>query len=394
MACFSYDAFSDQGERCQGYREAKTSAFLAKSLAAEGLQLISCRRVFWTALLKRPNEGELQDFARHMAALLKAGFSLEEALEMYEGSPSYHALIHALLTDIKKGQPFSKALQHRMAFKDPLVFALISVSEKRGDLGSGFEALVTHLQQTKDLKNKILHALGYPVLLFVLILCLTGFLLTEVVPQLEAFLVSAGAELPVLSKILVSCSAILSAWILPLFLGISILVLVGVSLKKLTLKGALLVGKKLNQVPVLGPLLYHRDQLRFVQNLGILLASEVPLLEALQIAATGNTLFFQNSLERVVERVQSGLSLSQAFEQEKCLETRSLRFVHAGELSGCLPTLLKDLASLLKTESDLKSTRIVAFLEPGALIIVGSLLAWIVSAFFLPLYEHLNDMGF
>tara|TARA_A100000171_G_C2138905_1_gene152891 strand:- start:5893 stop:7077 length:1185 start_codon:yes stop_codon:yes gene_type:complete len=394
MPYFSYRAFSNQGERFSGYRLAETPKMLARDLLKEDLYLVSCRRSFFKKLFKTPKEKEFQDFLRHMATLLKAGFSLGESLESYEGSSSFESIIFSLLRDIKQGKSFPHAFQNHFSLKDPLISSFMTVAEKKGILSQGFEHIILYLKEKNDLKSKIMNSLGYPVFLFVLVLLLISFLLTEVVPQLDTFLRSGGSELPLQSQLLLSFSNQIGSWI-KLFSGaVFFLFPVVFLVSYFSEKGALFIGKKCLKIPLIGSLLHKREQLLFLKNIYLLLEAGVLLPEAMELSCSGNSAYFKNAINQVYQDVIKGHCFSEALALGKCLDSRSLRFIKAGELSGNMSSLLIDLTAMLKDEIDQKMSRLLSLLEPASMVLVGGLLLWIVSAFFVPLYEHLNEVDF
>lgn len=393
---WSYQAISPSGQRYRGRCLATSSTCLTRRLQQEGGQLISCRRLlpFWDFQKISSQDQEFLDFSYHMGALLAAGFSLEDALEAYDGSSRFHSLKIALLGDIRAGSSLAQAFERHISSSDHFVMAFINVSEKRGDLAEGFKRVSSYLGDKRKFRKTLISSLSYPCFLFMLVLLLMAFLLTEVIPELDSFLVSMGVTLSPSSRLLVSLAqgfrSILFPFILCIIVGAGSITVAAFLSSTFTIY----CQNFLVKVPFLGSFILERERLLFLENLGLLLASGIPLVEALELSQEGNRLFFQRKLQIAMKDIVAGQRLYQAFGKQALFDRRALRFIRTGESSGHLVSLLKDLCSLSQRDLQHKRDRFLGSLEPATLCFVGALLIWIVMAFFLPLYESLGGECF
>jgi type IV pilus assembly protein PilC len=244
-----------------------------------------------------------------------------------------------------------------------------------------------------DARRRVVSALVYPAVLISLSAGLIGVMTVYVMPKFKVFFGDLGADLPLPTRVTMAFSGFVQQnfflLILALFFG-------GVVLRQWhrTARGARLVDRQILRVPLLGLILHRMALAEFCRALSTLLSGGLPVVSALgtSVAAVGNS-FVRVSLEPIVQKVREGSSIHQALEESGVATDIAVDMVQVGETTGALGEMLSDVGDFLDEEVEVKLQRILSLLEPVMLIIMGLIVAALLTAVYLPLFGLLGEAG-
>ena len=404
MTAFKYKALNPQGKLVKGVLEGDSERQIRGQLRAKQLRPVEVGEAgrgaandphFLSRFARRGfSAGELALVTRQLATLVASGLPLDECLQA-AAEQTRHAKTKTILLQVRSKVAEGHTLAHAMgqfpaAFGD-MYRAMVTAGEQAGQLSPVLERLADYTESRQHTAQKLQMALIYPFVLIAVAVAVVSALMVFVVPELVGIFAHTKKELPALTTGLIATSDFLrdfGAWLL---VGLILSVLVSQSLLKksnvrLTWHAFLL------RLPGLNRVLVSMDSARFASTLSILMASGVPLLEALRIASAVMTnQVLRRSSQAVAVRVQEGSSLNKALAEEKMFPPMMIHMVASGETSGDLETMLS--RSALNQERELEMTlgTVMGLFEPLMVVFMGGLVLLIVMAILLPIFD-LNTM--
>ncbi|MEK9806806.1 MAG: type II secretion system inner membrane protein GspF [Halieaceae bacterium] len=404
MTAFKYKALNPQGKLVKGVLEGDSERQIRGQLRAKQLRPVEVGEAgrgaandphFLSRFARRGlSAGELALVTRQLATLVASGLPLDECLQA-AAEQTRHAKTKTILLQVRSKVAEGHTLAHAMgqfpaAFGD-MYRAMVTAGEQAGQLSPVLERLADYTESRQHTAQKLQMALIYPFVLIAVAVAVVSALMVFVVPELVGIFAHTKKELPALTTGLIATSDFLrdfGAWLL---VGLILGVLVSQSLlKKPNVR--LAWHAFLLRLPGLNRVLISMDSARFASTLSILMASGVPLLEALRIASAVMTnQVLRRSSQAVAVRVQEGSSLNKALAEEKMFPPMMIHMVASGETSGDLETMLS--RSALNQERELEMTlgTVMGLFEPLMVVFMGGLVLLIVMAILLPIFD-LNTM--
>ncbi|MBA1202704.1 type II secretion system F family protein [Pseudomonas capeferrum] len=363
---------------------------LARQQATDqGLRVVSVRAVARGLPWRRPPTFDLVLFSQELGTLLNAGLPLIDALESLAEkapNPTARKILGSLVRLLYEGKSLSQALaQHSQVFPT-LYVALVQSSERTGALGDALTRYISYRQRLDLVRQKLVSASIYPLLLLLVGGGVVLFLMGYVVPRFSLVFEGMGTELPWLSRVLMQTGLLLHANQLPLVLGITATVTSLVVLRRHPGPRRWL-SRQLERWPALHQRLVMYELARFYRSLGILLQGGIPILTAMGMARglLGGAAAMR--LEQACARVAEGLPLSEALESGRLVTPVSLRLVRAGEQSGNLGEMLERSADFYDEEIGRWVEWFVRLFEPLLMTFIGLLIGLIVILMYMPIFE-------
>lgn len=366
----------------QARRQAEDQGLRVLSARSMGLGL---RALPW----RRAPAFDLVLFSQELTTLLNAGLPLIDALEsLAEKSPAGSArkTLEQLVRQLYEGRSLSQALAQQPRVFPTLYVALVQSSERTGALGDALTRYIGYRQRLDLVRQKLVGASVYPLLLLLVGGGVVLFLLGYVVPRFSLVFEGMGTELPWLSQVLMQIGLFLHAQQLPLGLGTlgAITLLVTLRRHPAVRRWA---SRQLRRVPALHQRLVMYELARFYRSLGILLQGGIPILTALGMARGLLGSAAAEGLEQASQRVAEGLPLSDALEAGLLVTPVSLRLLRAGEQSGNLGEMLERCADFHDQEIGRWVEWFVKLFEPLLMTFIGLLIGLIVILMYMPIFE-------
>jgi type IV pilus assembly protein PilC len=340
----------------------------------------------------------LMIFTRQLATLIDAGLPLLKGLEVLgkqEKDEVLRRIILNLSESVQGGSTFSESLgQH------PRVFSRLFVNMvKAGELGGVLEVVLNRLaefqEKAQKLKNKVVSAMTYPVIVLGIAMLILVFLLTFIVPKFEQIFkdLLGNKPLPDLTRFVMNLSATaVSNWYILVLIAIG--GVVGWKSLNSSEKGRVLIDKTVLKLPLFGDLMRKSSISRFTRTLGTLVTSGVPILQALLITreTAGNSIVAE-AVMKVHDAVKEGESIVTPLEASGVFPAMVISMVDVGEETGQLPDMLLKIAEVYDDEVDSTVDALTALLEPLMIVFLAVVVGTIVVALFMPMVELLKNMG-
>lgn len=331
---------------------------------------------------------------RQMATMLSAGTPIEETLSVL-ASQNDKALIKNVLTNVRvqvsEGKNLSSAMKSESASFPDLYRAMIAAGEASGDLGAIMEKIADYYEKNEEIKNKVSTAMIYPAVLSVVALSVIVILMTAVVPKVVSQFDRMDAELPLLTRAVMSVSEFFVSYGLVLLLLLTALVVCFHTLNKQRPFRLKLHNILLN-TPFVGRLILSVSSARFARTMGTLLDGASPVLESIGAAKkTVSNEVIRDAIDTVYLDVREGSALSAAMKRTGVFSNLLVYMCSMGEKSGKLPYLLLKIADYLESEFDGISQKALSLLEPIIVIIMGLVVGLIVMSIMLPIMQ-LNSL--
>ena len=395
MPSYQYEAVDATGRSDRGMIDADSERSARQALRARGLLPLSVRQTrkragqSWSTGAKI-SDSDLGWLTRQLASLLAARLPLEAALRAtLEQAERKHVAqtLAAVRDDVRAGHRLGEALAAHPRDFPEIYRALVDAGEQSGDLAQVLEKLADYIESRGALRNKVLTAFIYPIIVTLVSIGIVIFLLTYVVPQVVGAFTQAHQTLPLLTRIMLASSEFAREWGLLTVSGLVALF----ALWRLRLRNPaarLAWHARVLRLPVFGRYAMGVDVARFAATLAILTGSNVPLLTALDASRrTLNNRKLQQAVDEATHRVREGSPLAQALQAQKVFPPLLIHLVGSGERTGELPAMLERAANVLAVELERRAMTMTAVLEPMMILIMGGIVLVIVLAVMMPIIE-------
>jgi general secretion pathway protein F len=401
MPTYQYEAANATGRVERGLIDADSERNARQVLRSRGLLPLSLRtagggRAKAGQILKGPriSDSDLGWLTRQLASLLAARLPLEAALSATLEQAERQHVAHTLASvraDIRAGHRLDEALAARPRDFPPIYRALIDAGEQSGDLSLVMEKLADHIETRGALRNKILTAFIYPVIVTIVSIVIVIFLLSYVVPQVVGAFSQTHQTLPLLTRLMLAASAFVRDW--GAIAAVALAALFSLWRWHLRNPAARLAWHaRILRLPLLGRYVLGVNTARYAATLAILTSSGVSLLVALEAArrTLGNDKL-RLAVDEATQQVREGSPLASALQAQKVFPPLLIHLIGSGERTGELPAMLERAARTLSTELERRAMTMTALLEPLMILIMGGIVMVIVLAVMMPIIE-INQM--
>jgi len=344
------------------------------------------------------NNAGLTVFTRQLATLVNAGMPIMRSLETLarqEKNPLFKEVIESLVESIRSGGNFSDGLlQHPKVF-DRLYVNMIKAGEAGGVLGTVLERLSRFMEKAEKIKGKVKSAMTYPVIIVFVAVAIVGALMVFVIPQFEKIFsgMLKGQSMPALTLAVLAVSKFIKGHIIAT-IGIFVAFYFAFKAYHKTRGGTRTVDWILLHAPGLGPLFLKSSISRFTRTLGTLLASGVPILQALLITRdTSGNVHVADALNIVHDRVKEGDNVARPLDSTKVFPTMVTSMIEVGEETGALPEMLNRVADTYDEEVDNSVAGLTSIIEPIMIVFMAVMVGTIVIALFLPIIKIIQSLS-
>lgn len=341
---------------------------------------------------KRIKTSDFLIFNQEFIALVKAGLPILHGLGILAErmqDPHFKRVLSGIRDDVESGTSLSEAFEAQGGFSRVYTASLMA-GERSGDLVGVIRRYVTYLKIILNIRRKVVSALVYPVILVLLSVVLISIMMLYVIPNFQTFYTDFEAELPMLTQVLMAVAFFFRDNIFYV-LGALALAVVCVKLYERTAAGGVTIDRAKMHVPLVGPLMQKYSISQMCRTLATLLGGGIPLILSLDVTAKaiGNRLI-SREVGRVVQQINEGQSLADSLEDTGLFTSMTIEMVKVGETSGALTEMLGNIADFYDEEVDNRITVLISMLEPALLITMGLVIAGMLLAMYLPLFEAIN----
>jgi general secretion pathway protein F len=402
MGAFEYSALNERGREKRGVLEGENARQIRQQLREQGLTPLSVEEVAQRETRERGgfslrrgiSATDLALITRQLATLVRAALPLEEALQTVarqSEQPRLKSMMLAVRSKVMEGHTLADGLGDFPHVFPELYRTTVSAGEQSGHLDVVLERLADYTEKRQQMRQKIMLALFYPVILTVVAILVTGALLTYVVPQVVQVFDNIGQELPWLTVTLIAISDFLRAY--GLWLIVLLVIAIAAFLSLLKREAVRFRWHRLVlRLPLIGRLGRGLNTARFARTFSILTASGVPVLEAMRLSAEvmGN-LPMRGAVNDASHRVREGSGIARALEQSRYFPPMTLHLIASGESSGKLEEMLERAADNQERELETVIAMVMGMFEPILILVMGGIVLVIVLAILLPIFD-LNQL--
>ncbi len=341
---------------------------------------------------------DLTTFTRQLATLVNAGLPLMRCIEVLKRQNSVPALKDALegiSEAIAGGATFSDALTAYPKIFDNLYVNMVKAGEAGGVLEVVLARLAEFAEKSDKIRNKVKGAMIYPTVVLFAAVGITGFLLTYVIPKFQQVFTDllGDAAMPALTQFVIDLSEWVKSYWYIVIAGAAALWII----KKvigMTPAGAYMYDVISIKTPVTGTLIKRTAISRVTRTLGTLLASGVPILQALVIVRdTSGNRVVSKALQNVHDSVKEGESMSEPLAQSGVFPPMVVSMVEVGEETGALSDMLTRIANTYDDEVDNAVAGLTAAIEPALIIVLAVIVGTIIVAMFMPMIKIISNVG-
>jgi type IV pilus assembly protein PilC len=330
-------------------------------------------------------------FTRQLATLLQAGIPIFQALDILargSNNPKFMRLVTDIRADIETGASLSSALKKYPNYFDALYCNLVYSGESAGVLDQLLERLALYMEKTVAMKSKIKSALMYPgIVLFVAIIAI-AIIMIFVVPTFKQVFNSFGAELPVVTMMVLAASDFfVKYW----FVLIGILA-IGIFCFTRALKTSValrdIVDRVMLKLPIFGSLVEKASVARWTSTLATMSAAGVPIIESMESVggASGNYVY-EKGTRQIQKEISTGTSLTVAMANTSIFPAMVLQMTAIGEESGALSQMLSKVAEMYEQEVDTMVSGLSSLIEPLIMVMLAVMVGFVVVAMYLPIFK-------
>jgi type IV pilus assembly protein PilC len=391
------------GEIIEGVYIADNEVRLRRELEDKGLYVLSLQRRGLLPGLsrgqgrrRRIGSQEFLVFNQELATLLKAGMPLVQSLDILRqrvANPTFKAVLDTIYEKVKAGTALSDAFGEHPTLFPPIYSASLLAGERSGNLDAVIRRYVAYEKVISAVRKRTISALIYPALLVAMMVGLIGIIVLRVVPAFSEFYANFGRELPLSTRIIVSVSNFVVADIWLIVFGvIGLIVATVVWLKQPGQRERF--DQLLLELPFVGTSVRKFGTAQLARTLATLLGGGIPLVNAADIAVRSmSNRHLAHQLEDVRRRVQEGESFSAALRARGVVPDVAIKMVEVGESTGALQEMLNSLADFYDEEIETEVARFITLVEPVLLVVMGMVIAMVVLALYMPLFELSSVVG-
>jgi type IV pilus assembly protein PilC len=394
---FSCRLVTARGEIVEGVYTADTEARLRHELEDKGLHVLALQPRggiggFSIALprRRRVSPREFLEFNQELATLLKAGMPLVQSLDLLRGGisdPLFRSVLDAVYERVKAGSALSDAFEEHGTLFPRVYTASLMAGERSGSLEVVLRRYVAYTKLAGAVRRKTISALIYPAVLVTLAVVVVSVIVLKLVPAFSEFYASFNAELPLVTRIIVRGSTVLSANIL---LVLAAVALAGMALVYWVRQPGvrLRMDRALLRLPWAGSVARKFSTAQLARTLATLLGGGIPLVNALEIAgrSIGNR-HMARELEQVAQSVREGQGLAATMRTTGLFPDVAVKMTEVGEATGALQEMLNSLSEFYDEEIETNMDRFVTLVEPVLLITMGLVIAALLLALYMPLFQ-------
>ncbi len=394
MTEFVWEAKARTGEVRKGSMEAESEDAVNQKLRAQQLQPTKVRKKGQLGFRFGSGVGakDLVTFTRLFATMIDAGLPIVQCLDILSGqtdNKAFAAVLRDVKASVEQGATFSDSLRRHPKVFDHLYVNLVQAGEVGGILDTILNRLAVYIEKAMKLRRQVRGAMAYPSVVIVVFFAVLSILLVFVIPGFETMFKDFGAkdELPGLTKMVMAVSRGFVTNGPFVILGL-IASGVGVSYVYRTPGGKKWFHKTMLRLPIVGDVLRKIAVARFTRTLGTLLASGVPILDALEIVAkTAGNIVIEEAIMYSRLRISEGKNMAQPLLETNVFPPMVVQMVGVGEQTGALDAMLNKIADFYEEEVDVAVAALTSLIEPALMVGIGGTVGVVLIAMYMPIFS-------
>ena len=401
MANYTYRILTKEGKEKKGTVEAETKDRAVAQLKSEGYSIIEVKEgnVLNTEISigggLKPKSKDFMVFCRQFNALLRAGVSIIETLDMLADQTENKRLQTAtrnIHDSVQKGDSLAIAMKREDVFP-PLLVNMIEAGEQSGNLENSLERMAVHFEKDNKVKGMVKKAMIYPIILLIVAVGVLVVMVVAVIPSFAEMFEDLGDELPAITQGLMNLSdSIRNYWFI--YIIVIAAIVFGIKFVKKTPAGEHFFALIAIKLPVFGNLTVKTAAARFSRTFSTMLSSGMPMVEAMEITAnTMDNVLFKEACEEAALAIQQGQPLQAPLKKSGLFPPLILHMVGIGEESGNLEEMLDNTAVYYDEEVEQATQQVMAMMEPMIIIVLAAIVCVILAAIYGPMIQLYDSLG-
>jgi type IV pilus assembly protein PilC len=400
MAKFLWEGTTRGGDRKRGTMEAESREIVEARLRHDGLTV---SRVVKESSLGQITIGsgvsskDLQIFTRQLATMIDAGLPLVQCLDILAAqTPNkiFARVLYQVKSAVEQGATFSDALKRHPKVFDDLYVNLVAAGEIGGILDTILNRLAVYIEKAVKLRQQVQSAMVYPIGILVVAIGVIAVMLVKVIPTFENMYGEMGpnAKLPAATTFVIGLShGFLNRWYL--YTGALGGLVVGGALMRRTDGGRELFDRALLSLPIIGNVLRKIVVARFTRTLGTLLASGVPILDALDICArTAGNRVVEGGIKKSRDKISEGHDMAGPLAESRVFPSMVVQMIGVGEQTGAMDQMLQKIADFYEEEVDASVSAMTSLIEPVMMAFLGIVVGGLIIAMYLPIFRLASNL--
>jgi type IV pilus assembly protein PilC len=398
MPTYAWKGKNRYGDLVGGERIAASTEELTRVLQKDQITVTSIAPVkkgLQIPFLKREKVRlkELSVYSRQLSVLIDAELPLIQSLSILEEQQRnkyFRTVIRTIKEDVEAGSTLNQAKRKHPKVFDDLYCNLVASGEQSGSLDIMLRRLAEYIERTVKLRNQVRQAMIYPVGILIFAIVVSIFLLWKVIPVFASIFRDLGAELPMLTAVIIKLSNFTEKNILFIFLGL-IGLFFAFRYYRNTTQGRWTTDRLMLKIPLFGSLLYKVAMTRVTRTLSTLISGGVPMLEALKItSSTAGNVLIEKEIIDARKLVSEGKTRHESFRESGRFPLMMLQMINVGEATGTLDEMLSKLATFYDEEVETSVAALLSVMEPIMLVFVGGIVGSLVVSMYLPIFSLIS----
>jgi type IV pilus assembly protein PilC len=401
MPQFTYEAVEPSGKTVKGNLEAENASMLLVKLQSLNYTVVDVNESRSSGGgLSVFNKGggrvklnALVVFSRQFATMVDAGINILKCLDILEAQtkdPILKPVIGEVRKDVVGGSSLTDALAKHPRVFSKLFVSMVRAAEVGGILDQILDRLAAFLEKEQEVIGRIKGAMVYPVCVLVFAILMVIAMFIFVLPTFKSIFADAGAELPLITKMLFLISDVIRAnwFLLP---TVPIGAVLATRWYYSTEQGRWNIDKLKLRIPVVGELIQKMAISRFSRTLGTLVNSGVPVLRALEIVAeTAGNVVISQAVDEARNCVREGQRISRPLAASGLFPQMVTQMIDIGEETGRMSDMLTKVATFYDQEVDVAVKALTSLIEPALIIVLGGVVGFIVGSIMVPMFTLIN----
>ncbi|MTT31748.1 type II secretion system F family protein [Terrilactibacillus sp. BCM23-1] len=402
MPFYEYVGMTPSGKLKRGRLEAENKQQAGQRIVDKGLIIQDVSERKPNLLMKDIaifHQVKLQEkvvFLRQFATIIKAGVTVAETLQILADQETknryFKSIIEDMSDELEMGHALSDAFEKYPSVFSPMIVQMIRAGETSGRLEESLNHLATFYEKQHQSRQKMTTAMIYPLFVLAISILVVAFLLISIIPMFKKMFSGLHQQMPAVTQLTLSISDWMRhdwyIWLGFIFLFIFLIVLLHKNKSsKYWLDDAII------KLPIIGQLVYKSELSRVLWMLSLLLSSSVPVIEALKsIERITSNLAIQRAIKNSSRRLESGISLSEAFKSEPIFPGIIHHMTAIGERTGTLDAMLDKVSKYYEDDVSRLLERMKALIEPVLMLVLAIVVGFIVMSIVVPMFQIYQNM--
>ncbi|MFP6623000.1 MAG: type II secretion system F family protein [Myxococcota bacterium] len=396
MPVYNWQGRTREGAKKKGALEAVNEASVSAQLRSQGILPTKVKlkpkdlEEIFTFLQRKVKTKDLVVFTRQFAVMIDAGLPLVQCLQILADqseNPTLKRVIDEVRNDVESGSTFAEALGKHPKVFDDLYVNLVAAGEVGGILDTILNRLAVQLEKADKLARQFRGAMVYPVAVSAIAVGVVTLLLVKVIPVFEKMFADFGGTLPGPTQMVISLSGWMQDWVAYGMGGIVVAIILHSQARARSAAYKFRTDQLKLALPLFGTVIKKVAVARFTRTLGTMIASGVPILDALEIVSkTAGNMVIEKELTETRASISEGKTIAEPLQDSKVFPSMMVQMIAVGEETGSLEIMLNKIADFYDDEVDTAVAALTSLLEPFLLVFMGGAIGSILIAMYLPIF--------